>query len=314
MLVYVPRELYSGPPPDGLFDSAERYFGARLGHTVEGLRRKLLDAWGESGDRRWSLALDGMEIVGFACGIREVHGLRVSLLYLAGRHNNAEGGIALLDRLVRGENHALASGATLSPPPGELGPAMQRAGWNLVPRERRVLLFREAGLSRPPTVEGHTVRRLRRDDLRVLALIQAAAFHGSPDALVHPALADPFESEVMLEGCLEGKFGRPFPPGNLVARRRDGVTTGFIVSTVEEREEAEPLGFVVSLAVSPPRRGMGLGRLLLSHALAAYAAAGFAGSSLQVGASNQGAAALYDSLGYRVTENETAYRLDAQGI
>ncbi|HUT98872.1 MAG TPA: N-acetyltransferase [bacterium] len=314
MLVYVPRELYSGPPPDGLFDSAERYFGARLGRSVEGLRRILMGAWSEPGDRRWSLALDGTEIVGFACGIPEGDGLRVNMLYLAGRHNNAEGGIALLDRLVRGESRALASGATLSPPPGELGPAMQRVGWNLVPRERRVLLFREAGLSRPPTIEGHSVRRLRPDDLRVLALIQAAAFHGSPDALVHPALADPFESETMLEGCLAGRFGKPFPAGNLAARRRDGTLTGFIVSTVEEREKTESLGFVVSLAVSPSQHGRGLGRLLLSHALTAYAAAGFAGSSLQVGASNQGAAALYDSLGYRVTENEMAYRLDVQGI
>jgi len=313
MLVFVPRELYSGPPPEGLFDSAERYFRARLGRSVEGLRLKLLDAWSGPGERRWSLALDGPEIVGFACGTREGDGLRVTLLYLAGRHNNAEGGIQLLDRLVRGESRALASGATLSPPPGELGPAMQRVGWNLVPRERRVLLFREAGLSRPPAVEGYSVRRLRPGDLRTLALIQAAAFHGSPDALVHPALADPFESEAMLEGCLAGKFGKIFPAGNLVARRRDRLMTGFVVSTVEEKE-AEPLGFVVSLAVSPNQRGKGLGRLLLSHALASYAAAGFAGSSLQVGAANRTAAALYDSLGYRVTENDMAYRLDTQGI
>ncbi|MCX7022074.1 MAG: N-acetyltransferase [bacterium] len=314
MLVFVPRELYSGPPPDGLFDSAERYFGARLGRAFEGLRRKLTDAWNEPGNRRWSLALDGMETVGFACGTRESDGLRVSLLYLAGRHNNAEGGIRLLDRLVRGESLVLASGATLSPPQGDLGPAMQRAGWHLVPREKRVLLFRDAGLSRPPTVEGHSVRRMRPEDLRALALIQAAAFHNSPDALVHPALADPFESETMLEGCLEGKFGRPFPPGNLVARRRDRLMTGFVVSTVEESKESAPLGFVVSLAVSPNQQGRGLGRLLIAHALTAYASAGFAGSSLQVGASNRGAAALYDSLGYRVTQNEMAYRLDAQGI
>jgi len=314
MLVYIPRELYNGPPPDGLFDSAERYFGSRLGRTVEGLRRKLLDAWDEPGDRRWSLALDGMETVGFACGIREGDGLRVTLLYLAGRHNNAGDGIRLLDRLVMGESRVLASGATLSPPQGELGPAMQRTGWLLVPRERRVLLFREAGLSRPPTVEGHSVRRLRAEDLRALSLIQAAAFHGSPDALAHPALAEPLGSEALLEGCLEGKFGRPFPQGNLVARRRDGMTIGFVVSTVEERSEAETLGFVVSLAVTPSQQGRGLGRLLLAHALIAYAAAGFAGSSLQVGASNQGAAALYHSLGYRVVENEMAYRLDIRGI
>jgi ribosomal protein S18 acetylase RimI-like enzyme len=314
MLVYVPRELYPGPPPEVLFGSAERYFGARLGRSVSGLRRKLLAAWDEPGDRRWSLALDGTETVGFACGTREDDGLRVAIVYLAGRHNNAEGGIRLLDRLVRGESRVLASGATLSPPQGELGPAMQHAGWLLVPRERRVLLFREAGLSRPPTVAGHSVRRLRPEDLRALALIQAAAFHGSPDALVHPALADPFESEAMLEGCLEGRFGEPFPAGNLVARRRDRMITGFIVSAIEEGTDSGPLGFVVSLAVTPSQRGRGLGRLLLAHALTAYATAGLAGSSLQVGASNRTAAALYDSLGYRITDNEMAYRLDIQGI
>src|SRR4030042_7063505 len=141
MLVYIPRELSSGPPPDGLFDSAERYFGARLGRSVEGLRRTLSDAWSGTGDQRWSLALDGMETVGFACGTREGDGLRVNMLYMTGRHNNADSGITLLNRLVHGENRALASGAILSPPAGELGPAQHGAGWSLVPRDRKGLLL-----------------------------------------------------------------------------------------------------------------------------------------------------------------------------
>jgi ribosomal protein S18 acetylase RimI-like enzyme len=314
MLVYVPRELYDGPPPDGLFESAERYFNARLGGKVEGLCRKLTEGWRTPDGRRWSLALDDSGVVGFACGAREGEGFRVTLLFLSGRNNSAENGLKLIDRLVRGEGFALASGVTLSPPPGELGVAMQRAGWTLLPRERRVLLFKEAGLSKPPVIEGYHLRRLRREDVRVLALIQAAAFHGTPDAQIYPALADPADSERMLTDCLEGAFGRPIPRGCLVVQRRDRLMGGFILSAVEERPENGRLGFVVTFAVSPPQRGRGLGRLLLSHALASYAAAGLAGSSLQVSSSNLAATALYDSLGYGVTGAETAYRLDAKGI
>ncbi len=312
MLVYVQKELYHGPSPDGLFESAERYFSSRLNRPLVGLGRKLHDGWLNPNGQRWSIALNDDGVMGFAHAKPEGGGLRVTLLYLSGRHNNADNGLKLMEWLVKGERFVLASGVMLSPPPGELGVAMQRAGWTRLPRERRLLLFREAGLARPPVIEGYRVRRLRPEDTKVLALIQAAAYHGSPDALVYPALADPLDSEKMLDDSLAGAFGKPLPQSCLVAQRRDGLTAGFIVSTVEEG--SEPLGFVVTVAVSPPQRGKGLGRLLMSHALTGYTAAGLAGSSLQVSVANLAAAALYESLGYRVTATQTAYRLDGKVI
>ncbi len=312
MLVYVQKELYDGPSPDGLFESAERYFSARLSRPLTGLGRKLHDDWANTNSRLWSIALNDDGVVGFANANPQGEGLRVTLLYLSGRYNSADNGVRLIERLIRGKRFALASGIMLSPPPGELGVAMQRAGWTRLPRERRVLLFREAGLAKPPVIEGYRIRRLRPEDTKVLALIQAAAYHGSPDALVYPALADPVDSEKMLEDCLSGSFGKPLPQGCLVVQRRDGLTAGFIVSTIEEG--STPLGFVVTVAVSPSQRGKGLGRLLISHALAGCAAAGLAGSSLLVSVANQAAVALYGSLGYMLTATETVYRLDVQRI
>ncbi|MFB3828911.1 MAG: ribosomal protein S18-alanine N-acetyltransferase [Bryobacteraceae bacterium] len=61
----------------------------------------------------------------------------------------------------------------------------------------------------------------------------------------------------------------------------------------------EDTGEIISLAVDPQARGMGLGRALLAHTLGKLAQYGAARAELAVRPGNEAALALYKSVGFR---------------
>lgn len=84
--------------------------------------------------------------------------------------------------------------------------------------------------------------------------------------------------------------------GFLVADE-DGAVVGYIVATLVPNH-GRPLGHVKDLAVHPDRRGQGIGRALLAHALSVLGARGAASVKLEVRADNEPAIGLYRQFGF----------------
>jgi ribosomal-protein-alanine N-acetyltransferase len=109
---------------------------------------------------------------------------------------------------------------------------------------------------------------------------------------------DAFPSEVFLE------LHRRRPDFFLVAKRR-GQIVGYIASLLEEGE-AE----IVSLAVDPKHRRLGIGRSLMMHTLAKLQASGARRVSLTVRPANRAATRLYSTLGFRAVRRLSQYYAD----
>jgi ribosomal protein S18 acetylase RimI-like enzyme len=61
----------------------------------------------------------------------------------------------------------------------------------------------------------------------------------------------------------------------------------------------EKVGAIQNIGVTPKHRGLGLGTVLLWHALAGFRQAGIERVFLEVTAQNSGACRLYERLGFR---------------
>jgi mycothiol synthase len=90
----------------------------------------------------------------------------------------------------------------------------------------------------------------------------------------------------------------------------DGNPVAAIV-TEDTYAETERCGYVARLAVLPEARGRGLGRFLLQHTFATDAAAGLAGTMLDVDSNNPTPAlGLYESVGLRTTRISDDWSLE----
>ena len=85
-------------------------------------------------------------------------------------------------------------------------------------------------------------------------------------------------------------------PAFLVAEE-DGAVVGYVVAT-HVPNHGRPLGHVKDFAVHPERRGQGVGKSLLSHALSVLATRGAANVKLEVRADNEAAIGLYRRFGF----------------
>jgi ribosomal-protein-alanine N-acetyltransferase len=98
-------------------------------------------------------------------------------------------------------------------------------------------------------------------------------------------------------------------PGFLIAE--DDVLVGYVVAdTVEDR--GRPFGHIKDIAVDPTRQREGIGRTLLSHALAALASAGAGRIKLEVRRSNRTAQSLYETFGFEFHHVREGYYEDGE--
>jgi len=89
-----------------------------------------------------------------------------------------------------------------------------------------------------------------------------------------------------------------------VAEDEGGLATGFIHARDYETLYADPLKYVVALAVDPARQGKGVGRMLLAACEDWARASGAAGVRLSSGSDRLAAHQFYLHLGYRVRKDQ----------
>jgi ribosomal-protein-alanine N-acetyltransferase len=129
-----------------------------------------------------------------------------------------------------------------------------------------------------------TLRPAREDDIAELALIEESAFS---DPWPAPAFAS--------------VLAMPSAHVVVAADRRD-IASGYCVLLTAADE-----GEIANLAVARHARRLGVGELLLSHALAVAQATGVVSVYLEVRASNEGAKALYAAKGFREVGRRRGY-------
>lgn len=86
----------------------------------------------------------------------------------------------------------------------------------------------------------------------------------------------------------------------------DGQVAGWAVGLLR-RARPNPIGRIYTLAIHPKSQGLGLGRRLAEHLLAAFKSRGVRRIFLEVRHDNHGAIALYDRLGFQVVGHERHY-------
>jgi ribosomal protein S18 acetylase RimI-like enzyme len=121
-----------------------------------------------------------------------------------------------------------------------------------------------------------------------LARLQVEGYAGSPDAM----LIDDMEAmtmELLADPWLS--------PETSFAVRQNGRLVAALYTF-----HKGPLAWIASVCVDPAARGQGLARRLMCHALGAYRAAGFERAGLHVTLSNRPAIALYEQLGFTLSE------------
>jgi [ribosomal protein S18]-alanine N-acetyltransferase len=125
------------------------------------------------------------------------------------------------------------------------------------------------------------------------------------DAAAIAALAAEALPEAWTAASFRAALERPGVSGT-VARRGESLL-GFALAA-RVGEEAE----LLSLAVAPAARGVGLGRRLLEELFAGLRARGARRVHLEVRSSNQAALALYESLGFRTARRRARYYRDGE--
>jgi ribosomal-protein-alanine N-acetyltransferase len=114
-------------------------------------------------------------------------------------------------------------------------------------------------------------------------------------------------------------FAQPWPytaferfldsPGFLVAE--DDAVVGYVVADTIDRDGAR-IGHIKDLAVAPPRQREGIGRTLLSEALATLSVAGVGRIRLEVREGNRAARSLYEAFGFESHHVRPGYYDDGE--
>ncbi|WP_309062554.1 mycothiol synthase [Streptomyces sp.] len=210
----------------------------------------------------------------------------------------------------RGQGHGRALGAALLAASGKRLRVWAHGGHSAARHLAQVLgltLFRElrqmrrplAGLDLPEPVlpEGVTVRTFvpGRDDAAWLAVNAAAFAH-------HP------EQGSLTQRDLDDRKAEPwFDPEGFFLAEREGRIVGFHWTKVHE---AEGLGEVYVLGVSPDAQGGGLGKSLTTIGLRHLAGKGLPTAMLYVDADNKAAVSVYERLGFVTHETDLMYRTE----
>ncbi|MFJ5561034.1 mycothiol synthase [Streptomyces sp. NPDC093250] len=211
----------------------------------------------------------------------------------------------------RGSGHGRALGSALLAASGKRLRVWAHGGHSAARHLAQVLgltLFRElrqmrrplAGLDllEPVLPEGVRVRTFvpGQDDAAWLALNAAAFAH-------HP------EQGSLTQRDLDDRMAEPWfdPEGFFLAEDADGRLVGFHWTKVHE---AEGLGEVYVLGVSPDAQGSGLGKALTAVGLRHLAGKGLPTAMLYVDADNKAAVSVYERLGFVTYETDLMYRTE----
>ncbi|MEV5934005.1 mycothiol synthase [Streptomyces sp. NPDC052079] len=211
----------------------------------------------------------------------------------------------------RGSGHGRALGSALLAASGKRLRVWAHGGHSAARHLAQVLgltLFRElrqmrrplAGLDllEPVLPEGVSIRTFvpGQDDAAWLALNAAAFAH-------HP------EQGSLTQRDLDDRMAEPWfdPEGFFLAEDADGRLVGFHWTKVHQ---AEGLGEVYVLGVSPDAQGSGLGKALTAVGLRHLAGKGLPTAMLYVDADNKAAVSVYERLGFVTYETDLMYRTE----
>ena len=126
-----------------------------------------------------------------------------------------------------------------------------------------------------------------------------ASFHDEIDSGLFPSLGDPVGCyNLMTATCRKSGF---LPEATWLLASQGGYC-----GTVQGVRERSGLGSIQNLGITPPHRGLGLGKALLIQALHGFRRAGLGRATLEVTAHNDGAVRLYHGLGFR--RRKTLYK------
>lgn len=155
-----------------------------------------------------------------------------------------------------------------------------------------------AALPAPPELpEGYRLVPWRRALLREHAEAKYRSFREEIDSNVFPCLGE-FNGCMRLMGEISKKPGF-LHEATWLAQFRGTQGGEFDVSgTIQGVRDAEGFGSIQNIGVVPEHRGIGLGAVLLLHALAGFQAAGLRRAYLEVTARNHGAIRLYHRYGF----------------
>ncbi len=136
-----------------------------------------------------------------------------------------------------------------------------------------------------------TVRSARHGDLVAISQIEQASF-------ANPWPIDTFETYLDAAAFL-------------VATTDDDTIVGFILGD-RLVEHDDSIGHIKDFAVAPAYRRQGIGRQLLTAAIARLSIAGAHVVTLEVRASNDAAKALYQAVGFQQAGHQAAYYQDGE--
>lgn len=137
-----------------------------------------------------------------------------------------------------------------------------------------------------------------------LGALDWAGFQGTPDeGFVAETAA---EDARLLAEIQEGRLGRFLDEASAASVLSDGQMTGLVLTA----EQSPTRAVLLDVVVHPAHRRQGLGRALVTFAVRACAALGYAQLRLWVTSANRPAASLYEATGFRRAERARIYRWD----
>ncbi len=155
----------------------------------------------------------------------------------------------------------------------------------------------------PPLPAGYVLMPWEGALLKAHAEAKYRSFRHEIDANVFPCLGD-------RQGCLRlmadisSKEGF-LPPATWLIRYDGGYRRQYC-GTIQGIRDSANVGSIQNLGIMPEHRGMGLGTILMMHALAGFQAAGLVRAFLEVTAQNDSAIRLYQRLGFQ--KSRTVYK------
>jgi ribosomal protein S18 acetylase RimI-like enzyme len=220
-------------------------------------------------------------------------GLSVHLLYASMGFDSAEEYARVLSALeAEAGPVAFVSGPLSGLAPDAEDRLMRPLGFRRFGRSEMVLEASVA-IADAPAERGERFRPVVRSDLPQLADLHRRAYREQFDRYLF--LEDPDERQDALRSVreiLDGRWGELVPAGSWIAER-DGRSGGAVLSV------GSPAGALVAdVVVDPELQGVGLGRRLLTTALAALRGSGERRIYLNVTEGNERALRLYRRLGF----------------
>ncbi len=169
---------------------------------------------------------------------------------------------------------------------------MRSRGYRRFGRSEMVL-GRSSETAEPPGVPADRLRRAERSDLTGLGELHAKSYHGQFDRYLFAEVEDEREDGRRgMQELFDGRWGEFSPAGSWVVER-EGHLVGAVIS-VRGRQGT----LIADVMVDPASQGRGLGRRVLSRAIASLHAEGEQRIYLNVTEGNGPAERLYTSLGF----------------